>query len=82
MWIQGGATPLFVAAQNGEVEVVRCLLQGGATVDRPNKDGATALYIAAQNKHVEVVEALIEAKADVNHACTMEVRQEAALDAQ
>ena len=57
---QGGArkakcTPLYVAAQNGHLEVVASLLQAGCEKDLPQKDGATALFIAASEGHVAVV---------------------------
>lgn len=34
MYVQDGATPLFVASQNGHTEVVLCLLNSGASVNK------------------------------------------------
>ena len=51
-----GATPLFVAALKGHLEVVRLLVESGANKDQGTTDkGATPLYIAAEKGHLEVV---------------------------
>ena len=66
-----GATPLYFAAEDGEVEVVRALVEAGANLNQVVlTDGATPLCIAAQNGEVEVVRALVEAGADINQAIT------------
>ena len=42
------ATPLFVAAHEGHLEVVRFLVESGANKDQGTTDnGATPLFIAA-----------------------------------
>ena len=47
--------PLFVAAQNGHLEVIRFLVESGANKDRGRADdGATPLFIADQNGDLEV----------------------------
>ena len=38
-----GATPLYVAAQNGHQQCIDALLKGGASVDLANNDGPGAL---------------------------------------
>ena len=61
-----GATPLFIACQQGHVDVATLLLDKGAEVDKANKNGATPLYIACNKGHVDAAQLLREkgAKAD------------------
>ena len=42
-----GATPLYGAAEQGHVQVIRMLIEAGAHIDQPENDGATPLYEAA-----------------------------------
>ncbi len=59
--------PLWIAAYNGHIDVVRWLLEIGAMdVNRADDNGATPLYIASQKDHPAVVSALIESGADIN----------------
>ena len=54
--MQGGATPLFIASQNGHLEVVLSLLSdAGADKDIAMQGGGTPLSIASQSGHLEVV---------------------------
>eukprot|EP00038_Savillea_parva_P030329 m.77084 g.77084 ORF g.77084 m.77084 type:complete len:1322 (+) comp9113_c0_seq1:214-4179(+) len=65
-----GSTPLYLAAQQGHIDVVNQLCQ----VDRQKVDinhrqrqsGPTPLIIAAKHGHVEVCDLLIKAGADIN----------------
>jgi ankyrin repeat protein len=52
-----GQTPLHRALS---VEVVRCLLDGGADIDAPNDNGWTALCLAACHGRVEFARMLLE----------------------
>ena len=61
-----GATLLITAAHEGQEEVVRMLLQRGASVNLQNSDGFTALMLAAFYGHTTVVQALLDAKADAS----------------
>ncbi|KAI2500615.1 serine/threonine kinase [Fragilaria crotonensis] len=67
-----GATALYMASQNGHLEVVRELLQHD-DVDvnlQRTDDGTTALFIASQDGHLEVVRALLQHdNVDVNLQC-------------
>ena len=51
-----GSTPLCVAAEEGQLAVIRFLVESGANKDQGKTDtGATLLFITAQNGHLEVV---------------------------
>ena len=54
-----GEMPLHVAAENGHVDVVHLLLEGGADVDKADSYGNTALMNAAVAGYAEVVEKLL-----------------------
>jgi len=57
---------LHDAADNGDVEKVRALLDAGANVNARNNYGETALMRTALNGHAEVAALLIDAGADVD----------------
>jgi len=70
-----GNTPLHMAAQTGELDLVKKLLAKGAHLNDRTKPGRaggfrpaageqTALLLAAMSNHVDVMRALIEAGAD------------------
>ena len=68
---KAGATALFIAAQNGNVEVVGLLIKAGADIDKTRTvDGAAPLFVAAQLGYVNVVDLLLKAGADINKALT------------
>ncbi|EQC25948.1 TKL protein kinase [Saprolegnia diclina VS20] len=63
-----GPTPLFVAAQNGHLDVVEVLVcTGKASVDVAF-EGETPLFTAAKHGHAHIIERLLLAGADVHHA--------------
>ena len=58
-----GATPLLVAAENGNLDVVRFLVEVGAAKDQADNDGATPSVVVAQEGHLDVVQFLAEISA-------------------
>lgn len=61
-----GATPLYVTAARGHIDILRLLLAKGASVDAQASDGSTALFVASQNGRRDAALALLEAGADAN----------------
>ncbi|XP_063904174.1 uncharacterized protein LOC135123451 [Zophobas morio] len=61
-----GATPLFIASQNGHEKVVEYLRTAGAEINCANNNGWTPLHIASQIGHEKVVEYLTTAGAEIN----------------
>ena len=49
--LNDGASPLFVASQNGHLDIAKFLLLRGAHVNLQKHDGATSLHIAAEKGH-------------------------------
>jgi ankyrin repeat protein len=58
-----GATPLFIASQNGYIDIVRALIAAHAGVDIAANNGATPLSVARWDGHTDIVHALIAAGA-------------------
>ena len=61
-----GITPLMIACQREQVDIVRILLKAGASVNVRGERGDTALIEATRRGNVEIVEMLIDAGADIN----------------
>ena len=61
-------TPLFIASQEGELNLVEILLNAKANPNIPIEDGATPLYIAVEEKRLDIVNLLLKAKADTDLA--------------
>ena len=55
-----GATPVFLAAQTGHLDVVDLLIENGADKDKANNAGWTPVFVASQQGHLDVVRLLIE----------------------
>jgi ankyrin repeat protein len=54
-----GMTPVYVASQEGHLEVVRELLGSDADPNMASDDGSTPLSIATKRRHIKVVQLTI-----------------------
>ena len=61
-----GATPLYIAAQKGHLEVSSLLINRSANVDAADKDGFTPLLKAAYNGNRAIVRLLVDRSANVD----------------
>jgi hypothetical protein len=59
---EGGWTPLHMAAANGELEIIRDLIDHGASLTTRNGRGITPLGAARENRQQAAVEMLSEAE--------------------
>jgi ankyrin repeat protein len=59
---------LLIAAEYGELEAVKMLVERGVNVDADNSEGVTALMYASQNGEIEIMEYLLSRGADVNRS--------------
>uniref|UniRef100_G3P2U2 Kinase D interacting substrate 220 n=1 Tax=Gasterosteus aculeatus aculeatus TaxID=481459 RepID=G3P2U2_GASAC len=62
-----GQTPLMVAAELGNLEIVQELIRRGANVNFDDVDCWTSLISAAKEGHMEVVKELLENNANLEH---------------
>ena len=60
-----GMTSLHRAAENGNLDIIRILIDRSASINVRNKMGATPLFYAAGDGHNDVVVELLEAGAEV-----------------
>ncbi|CAK0832846.1 unnamed protein product [Prorocentrum cordatum] len=63
-----GFTPVFIAAQKGQVEALKVLVEAKANLDKARNIDATPVSIAAHKGHVEALKVLVEAKANLDKA--------------
>ena len=55
-------TPLHLAVQNGNIEIIKTLLASGGDLDARNADGLTPLDLAITTNNTEIVQLLLEHK--------------------
>ena len=61
-----GGSALMLAAQAGNIEIIKLLLEYKASVNLQSQQFVSALMLAASNDHSKIVELLLEYGADVN----------------
>lgn len=60
------ATPLILAVLGGNIEIVKHLLNHGASINNKNWQGHSALQYACSKAKKDLVELLLDRQADVN----------------
>jgi ankyrin repeat protein len=53
-----GNTPVFVAAENGHVDIIGILVKHEADLNTAMSDGCTPVFLAAHNDYVDIVRVL------------------------
>jgi len=61
-----GVTPMELAAEVGNTQILKLLLDAGANVDSPNPEGQTALMAVARTGNVEAAQLLLDRGAKVD----------------
>lgn len=61
-----GFTPLIRACAEGNLDLVKSLIEKGADIEAKNNDGRTALMWACENGIIEIVSFLVEKGANLN----------------
>ncbi len=64
-----GATPLYLAAQEGNTAIAQLLLDRGAIVDAEQNEGSTPLQKASKDGYLPVAKLLIERGANIKPEC-------------
>jgi ankyrin repeat protein len=61
-----GLTALMYAAINNHIEIVKLLINAGASIEQKASDGSTALYLATQFGYPQIVKLLLDSGANPN----------------
>jgi ankyrin repeat protein len=67
-WQSLGATPAWIACQNGHTECLSLLIDHGSQLDKAENEGGTPAIIACQNGHTECLSLLINHGAQLDKA--------------
>ena len=64
---QQKCSPLYIAAQVGNIDIVELLIQRNADINLCNFEGDHALMISVNLGHFDITKLLIDSGADINH---------------
>jgi len=62
-------SPVYLACQEGHIDIVRVLAALRADLNEPCNTGTTPVYIASQNGHTDIVRMLAKLKVNVHQTC-------------
>ncbi len=57
---------LYIACQEGHIDVVKYLVEHGSTIDKEDKNGITPLSVACEIGNEDIIQYLIKQGANVN----------------
>ena len=60
------STPLFIACDQGHLDIVRLLLQNKCNIDQAMGNGRTPLFMACQEGHLDIARVLLENKCNID----------------
>ena len=63
-----GNSPLHIATQTGQLDVVKALKKAGCDMDKENGSGLAPIHMAAYHGHLNVVKFMMEAGCNMNKA--------------
>lgn len=63
-----GETALIHASSNGNLDIVKSLLEQGLDINVKDSNNETALILACIYGHFDIVKYLVEQEADINHS--------------
>jgi ankyrin repeat protein len=66
-----GRSSLMEASSNGHFDIVKLLLDRGATIDDKDNAGFNSLMLASQRGHLAIVELLLDHGANINFTCNI-----------
>ncbi|XP_065941837.1 serine/threonine-protein phosphatase 6 regulatory ankyrin repeat subunit B-like [Magallana gigas] len=64
--MENGASPLYIACQEGHNNIVDLLVSNGADINLCTKNGASPLLIACEEEHDDIVQNLLSKGANIN----------------